>query len=385
MARARVVLVGGYGFGNLGDDALLVANVRILQRCFPADEIAVFCNKQPYLSRLIAGTRVISLDSLFPPSGDLLVYGGGTQFCSFPLTTNPFPRRLVRAILAPTSAARFLARRLFPLGSRFSKCAALGMGLGPFEGRKYQEGRARSALTQCQFVSLRDPVSCGIATAWGCANSLLGGDVCFIGELWGFAELPQKANMGGSAKVAVVVRSWPHTTEGAAFIDPLLAVCDELRRDGISVAFVSFCAGTDGGLIRLLRQRGQTVKVWTPGQSTVNQFVQTLSHCELVVTARYHGAVAAAMLGKPVICIEVEQKLRIAALTLHSERYLWRQPFVADQLRRLVCSAMRNRSQLADSMSAIVEQQRAAARRMVEEFVSFCGGGLIGCGKENRR
>ena len=125
-------------------------------------------------------------------------------------------------------------------------------------------------------------------------------------------ELRVNCNTKGEIrKVVVIPRDWPHTTLGDSYTDSLFQVVRELRNAGKKVEFIFFA--NDIEWTRRLKDKNERFIAWNPEKFTIFEFIKMLSDYDAFITARYHGAVFASILKKPVVCIEVEQKLRLVA------------------------------------------------------------------------
>jgi polysaccharide pyruvyl transferase WcaK-like protein len=371
-APTRIVVTGAYSVGNLGDVALLQRTVDLLLGIFPSDHVAIYCPELPYLRRLLPSVRFVDPRRTSVLRGDLLVYGGGTQFFSFPLTDATLLSQARRALRSPIAAYRHLLRRAF--GWKFRSTAALGIGIGPFVPGSPAEERARSTFRRMGFVAVRDPVSLDFCRNSGVPEALLGSDLCFAG---GFLPevSPGPAKRGGQPSIAAIVRSWPHSREGAAYVEPLLEAARGWTAEGSDVTFVSFCAQTDRPLIDRLRDAGHAVDVWDPERDPPVAFIERLRAYDALLTARYHGAIFAALLGKPCVCIEVEQKLSLAAAMLGLDAYAWRQPFTVDGLRATVSRLAAEQADASLRLGKVVARQRALAEAMLDAFTTFAAPG----------
>lgn len=368
MARTRVTVVGSYGIGNVGDVALLASAFRVLRQSFRAEDIAVVCPDLPYLRRAVPGATLLDPSGADVIRGDLVVYGGGTQFFAF--SKARLFQRVVRAATSPLSMGRRLLRKAARQRWRFERAACLGIGIGPFVAGAAEELRTRELFRTMGFVAVRDQESLRLCERWGVHHATLRSDLCFADQTLAGALSPRKETRKPGA-VAAVVRDWPHSAEGAAYIEPLLETADRLTRRGKPVTFFSFCPGDDEPLNRRLRRDGYEVVAWDPERDDIAAFVQQLAEYRIIVTARYHGAIFAALMGRACICVEVEQKLRLAAETLDVARYLWRQPFSSDALYELVNVLEAESSEASARVGAAVVQQRALAETMLSEFASF--------------
>ncbi|MCX7013465.1 MAG: polysaccharide pyruvyl transferase family protein, partial [Candidatus Sumerlaeota bacterium] len=172
-------------------------------------------------------------------------------------------------------------------------------------------------------------------------------------------------------RIAMVVRDWPHDEQGAAFAAPLMEGAGRLKAVGLESVFFAFSERTDRQWIERLRRTKHPLVVWNPEQETPAEFVEQLRGCDLAVSARYHGAVFAALLGKPVACIEVEPKLRLAAEALDCVDTLWKRPFAAAQFERIVMETMNRHAEASAAVFRAAQRQRALTEGMIERFIQF--------------
>jgi polysaccharide pyruvyl transferase WcaK-like protein len=368
--RTKVAVTGYYGSGNLGDVLLLGSVVRVLRTLFSPGDIALHCRDQPYLRVLFPGVRVVEPGSESGERGSLLVYGGGTQFFSFPLSRSTLLTRVMRALMSPGNACRGVARKVMSRTREFDATACLGIGIGPFVPGSQEERRTRQLLQACEFVAVRDAQSAAYCERWGIGHAVVGADLCFADTA--LADLlPSSRERGTPRSIAAIVRDWPHSREGAAYLEPLMQCTDRLRANGYAVTFYSFCGEDDDRLIRCLSERGHAVAVWRPERDAIDGFLREIAAHEIMVTARYHGAVLASLMRMPFICVEVEPKLRLAAETLGMAQYLWRQSFSPDALSALVERLSADYGNASACATEAAERQRVLAQRMLTEFTSF--------------
>jgi len=80
--RPAIVLIGWYGHKNLGDDILLsvIYNILIGQ----GYRVILWCNKKPYIRKLCKDAEFLKPTTKLDEFGCIAVYGGGTQFFSYP-------------------------------------------------------------------------------------------------------------------------------------------------------------------------------------------------------------------------------------------------------------------------------------------------------------
>ena len=369
---------GAYGLRNFGDDALMYAASEIVKRAF-ASEGSVFIGKDSaYIQEVVPGARVVAADSRAANDVDLVVYGGGTQFYSFPRTSQEgriraLPGRIARNLRRPDQLLRKVIHRM-SAGSRFvvsrPREAAIGIGLGPFVDNCRNMQRTKGLLLGMDYVSVRDIQSHELCKQWKCRNVSLGSDLCYLPGLWNVhASNPRMA--GGASnieRVGIIARDWPHTYEGDSYADPLLQVVDDLRSAGKEVDFISFSDGYDRKWAARLERRNEQSKAWDPERCSISGFTELLSGYDAFITARYHGAVFASILGKPVVCIEVEQKLRCVSELLRDGARVWAYPFVSSECIEQISSIEGNYPAAVECLAGVVKEQNALAEKTLSEF-----------------
>ena len=80
----KIILKGYYGFGNFGDDILMVTTYWLLKDIFPSDQIIV-CSENPgaqYIE-LLCEKSVPVVNSNSGLHADWIVHGGGGVFFDF--------------------------------------------------------------------------------------------------------------------------------------------------------------------------------------------------------------------------------------------------------------------------------------------------------------
>lgn len=334
-----ILVAGGYGLGNFGDDALMVALNEYLRSAVSEKQFAFYCDAAPYLKSLIGEAAVMDRRGRSSVTCDLLVYGGGTQFYSFPRTRARYlpslswqrvrrgadPRMLVEAV------ARRL-RRFDPMSAiRYRAAIGVGIGVGPFVAGSLEKRRADNALRAMSHCIVRDARSYAYAMdirgGEGCA---LGTDLCYTPA---FVERIARARRSGemTRRIGIIVRDWTHTEQGRAYYSPLLQASAELVKRGYGVDYFLFSEPAEQEWAKLLARETYSVRTWRPDEHTLGDFARAVGECDLVITARFHGAVFATLLGVPCICIEVEQKLEIAREQYQSLKR-WGYPFRAEDL-----------------------------------------------------
>ncbi|MCR4307702.1 MAG: polysaccharide pyruvyl transferase family protein [Candidatus Berkelbacteria bacterium] len=370
-----IAIEGGYGRGNFGDDALMVAVYQVATRVFETQSITFLCPDSGYIQRILPGVKVVSSDRENRPIADILLYGGGTQFYSFPLTSQRGIRFLFKVIarnaLKPVCLGQKVYRKMMEASSPSSnlRVAAIGIGLGPFIENCNHMWRIKKMFSRMDYVAVRDVYSYDLCKKWGYNNVSLRSDLCYLPGLWktGAPDTRMDNRIDEIKRVGIIIRDWPHTSEGDSYVGPLFQVVDELRSAGKDVEYISF-ADSDSEWIKRLNDRDEQHKTWNPEKLAIVGFLELLSGYDAFITARYHGAVFASILGKPVICIEVEQKLRLVSDLFGYGARLWTYPFSTSECLRHIYDIEGDYLRSVESMARVVQEQGALAEKIVDEL-----------------
>jgi polysaccharide pyruvyl transferase CsaB len=148
------VLCGYYGFGNLGDEALLASAIERLRKERCKNSISVVC-RSPKRIRKLYGVRAVRRENIFAVKKELrhakrLVLGGGS-------------------ILQDSTSYRSLkyyAHLMLYAAKKGDSVELLSNGLGPLL-RKRSRKLAAKALSVCRRASFRDSASAALAVSLG--------------------------------------------------------------------------------------------------------------------------------------------------------------------------------------------------------------------------
>ncbi|HVW66765.1 MAG TPA: polysaccharide pyruvyl transferase family protein [Candidatus Peribacteraceae bacterium] len=262
----RCLLIGNYGIGNFGDEALK----EYFLAAFPeVDWLVVSAHpKEGEFYRLPAGIR-----SLFSPwyrtlkalkQADAVVFGGGTLF-----TDIESPRAcfiwFVHAFCA------YIYRKPFLLAFQ---------GIGPFR-KSGSEKIARWVVRRAASLSVRDAVSAGRVEAWNTGIKI----VQSFDPIYSLIPVQKK---DGSQNVFILI---PRQNSSGVFLQQATAIL--ARHPTTAIRILTFEPGNPdeqeicGRLIDAF-----PVAVLKP-VITLQDLLDGLSDAAHVLTERYHGALAA--------------------------------------------------------------------------------------------
>jgi polysaccharide pyruvyl transferase WcaK-like protein len=291
---ATVTLVGAFGQGNPGDEALCAAFREQL-----LDHELIVVSGDPSDTARRHRVRAVPNGALSTArtalAGDALVIGGGTIFKSLHRSTGRRPGSLLRNTMALVAGAR----------SRGTKVAMIGVGADDLRGRQAQ-AIARWLVRHVDLLVLRDEESAAVLGAAGApAPFWIGAD-----PAWTLA--------GGLARVESFPGREPTITVALSH----LAGDGALARN-LAAALVPFTAshsirlqpwqvgagGRDLELAEAMRElMGPDVKVLDAPESFAAA-VASLVGDDLVVGLRFHALVAAGMAGTRFVAVAHEPKL----------------------------------------------------------------------------
>lgn len=336
----KIVVKGAYGESNFGDDLLMVTLENFFHGNFPAAELfflsgsgidTSYCDKLLDRSIYIGNNRQIQQIKNI----DILAFGGGTQFFSFGSTSllSKF-KKLLLLLRDYTAFIGVVKAKLNKTSIVARQEIAIGIGIGPFSDPA-KETSAKQTLSKLNCVSVRDAVSADFCKKWQIHNFIEGADICFSK----YVDLPQDfvqtQKHTSHKKIGVIVRDWVQDEKGAAYYNPLIDYAKKAAGQGVDFTFIIFAPDRDKKWLRKTTENNLNTLIWHPEKDTIKSFIYKLNSFDGFITARYHGAVFAALLNKPTICVEIEPKLKILTEQI-PEFPLWKNDFDPNKLNMLM-------------------------------------------------
>lgn len=314
---------GAYGEANFGDDLLMIVFENYFLKEFPNAILNFEGEKAKYPEQLLAKATYNK-----KISADWLIYGGGTQFFAF---EEDRERSVLEKIKIGLNNPKLILNKLkYKNRSTASKIAFLGFGLGPFSNNIKAIQFAKQQLSRADFIGVRDSISFNYCKEWG-IKGYIGSDVVFS-SYFDTINLDKSDEIEDRPKIGIIVRDWAYEESGASYIDKLKAFYAN-NKDKYDITFVIFSILKDKAWVKEIA--GNKVLLWDPNRYSIEEFLSRLNAFNLIISARYHGAIIGALLKKPVICVEIEPKLRILTEQV-KELELWEKPFNLDDLDILI-------------------------------------------------
>jgi polysaccharide pyruvyl transferase CsaB len=352
MSERHVLLLGAYGQHNLGDDALLEIFLRQLRHA-----PVVVNSASPQATAARFGVRAIATYGHGKESAQLraltdagaVVFGGGSLLKEIEGGVVARLRYLVR-ILGLIALCRLAGR----------PSAMLGVGMGPLQRPLYR-GLARLAANQADLICVRDNDSADLLRAIGVTRPVhVTADPVFL-----LAAPPAPAKR--TRRVVVI----PRYSLSAAERDQLAASCDHMIATyEVQVLLMPFQTGylaqyDDLAAARAIHQRmaqHQHARICTPGSP--REALALISGAELVLSARLHGLIFAALCGVPPIGIDYEVKMRSFLKEVGQPMASLSLPDLAGGgLPKLIDARWGQRDTAIQALTAHIQSLRVAARQ----------------------
>jgi len=291
---STVTLVGAFGQGNPGDEALCAAFCEAL-----ADHEVIVVTSDPADTARRHRVRAVPATALSTArtalSSDALVIGGGTIFKSLHASTGRRANALLRNTMALVAGGR--ARR--------TKVAMIGVGADDLRGRQAQ-AIARWLVRHSDLLVLRDEESAAaLAVAGAPAPFWIGADPAWL-LAGGMADLE---SFPGREPTIVVALS--HLAGDAAFVRNMASALAPLG-DHYSVHLQPWQVGAGGRDLELAEHLREHLSAGTKAldaPSSLRAAVASYIGVDLVVGLRFHALVAAGMAGTRFVAVAHEPKL----------------------------------------------------------------------------
>jgi polysaccharide pyruvyl transferase WcaK-like protein len=348
----------------------------ILKHAQP-QQIAVLCRPAPYLETLAHGATLVNRQTNYDITAKACIYGGGTQFYSF---RKAYTKRALAAFALrnPAYALRKLTGRVHQAINP-DHTAMLGIGFGPFEEETAGVQRLRSKLKQCDFIYVRDAWSYRFCQSHGLEHARLACDLAFTSPLRQQLDTARRDVRTRDDAVAFIVRDWPYGKAQENYLEQVQKAARELKQRGMEIDLVVF--SSDLSLDRgALADLGRLVQ-WDPETMTDVEFIAALSQYKVIVAARFHGAVFAYLLNRPVIGINIDPKIGLFFEQIEMPQFVWSSPYRLDHLLAMIDAIVdtwpaesvtdRRRAKLTDNADAMLSE--------FDGYLSDCLGGRGFC------
>ena len=362
MTGPKFLISGYYGFGNLGDEALLDVIVAGLRARHPQCDIDVLSAAPDATAARLPVVATPRADAAAVnraiERADVVISGGGGLLQNVTsLRSLLYYAGIVRAATRARKPTMIFAQSVGPLD--FWGRAVVRACCGGVSRATVRDERSRRLLAplvpKVTVERTADPV--------------------FLFEPAGEPlDLRSEGLDGDEPLVVVSVRRWQHSE---ATISLLAAVVDRLAEaHGARVAFLPLGGPPDADVSSAVIRRSKSTPVLLPDYP-LGQAAQVIARASLVVGMRLHALIIAARLGVPFTALPYDPK--VSAL-LEDLRYPLPPLFVpgdrstvaADVLRRIDDAWLRREELAAHLRTVVPEAERLAQRNfdVLDELVT---------------
>lgn len=274
----KLVMLGYFGFGNAGDEAILAAEVTALRAALGTDTSFVAVSGDPAETRATHGIEAVSRTDFRAliatlRGADALIAGGGS------LLQDVTSARPVAFYAGTMLIARALRKPVF----------VYAQGLGPIT-RAANRRLAAWALRAATYVSLRDESSIALATSLGVRTTTLVPDPV-LGTTFDAHAQP---------RLAIALRPWP-----GDWLPAVRTALTDLAKD-TELLFVPFHGGQDVDLAHSLANP-LGAEVVEPGD--YRKTLEAVANSQATLGMRLHALITAAAATRPFVALAYDPKV----------------------------------------------------------------------------
>jgi len=305
-AAPKLVLVGNFGAGNVGDELILAGFLEKIGKELPKSKVVVLAT-EPKLVRRFHG-----VDALPPiPTGlksflkmnwwrsfravkncDAVIFPGGGLFSD----EENWRANWIWGL--PILVARYFWRPVF----------LLGQSIGPFE-KKWTRKFVKFCLAKVEWIGVRDPASEKELKKLGTTSKKI--KLCRDSAFWLANRLlkVREIKTRGILKILISVRDFPKTE--SKFWDEFARALDTLvKQKHVRIFFTEF-GKNDRKVWEKVCQKSKNSAGWKILElsESAEEILRAVRKFDLVIGMRLHSLVAARIVGVPAIGLNYSRKV----------------------------------------------------------------------------
>ncbi len=334
MLRKRnvdILVKGSYGAKNFGDDALQYFLIEWFKK--NKFKVAFITKHAGYLKKIFPDVKLYSQEKAFNINSKVLILGGGTQFFAFKKITLKEKLAFYIKNLSLNKLLFTFQKRVLKKEINSQRIIGLGLGLGPFQENTKELEAASQDIKHLDEVFTRDRLSFEFSKVLN-EKTFQFTDICFLPEIIDFSKFQRKR--GKINKIGIIVRDWNFSEKGNQYYTKLQSESNYIKELGYLTTFILF--KPEAYWEEFLKSKNEKYIAWNPDTMQIHDFLNELSKFDLMISARFHGIIFAALLGIPSISIGIEQKLEIVAEFFPKSLKVWPYPFtksLVDKIQQL--------------------------------------------------
>lgn len=362
MNRQGILACGYFGFGNLGDEAVLGGLIHGVHQAgyaesFWAMSADVARTQREHTVQAVRRTDVRAVWQVMRRSR-VFVLGGGS---------------LLQDITSARSIVYYLGMHAL---ARQGGCriAWIGQGIGPLRRGWARRWTARAAR-QAEVIVVREEASAELLVKMRVPNVQVGADLSFLlpaaDPECGWRTLQQFGIVRDKPIVALAPRHWV-----PALLPLLRGLVRHLAEKWqAQTVLLPMHPHRDIELSREIAAGEPTATV-IDSHLSVQQAKNVLSCCQMVIGVRLHALMLAAAAGVPCLAISYDPKVRAFWEQVEPKDVLDIQAIDAHTLQQRVDTLWERRESLCERVVLFAEQQRKLAWRNIETLMALSGAGV---------
>lgn len=351
----KAAISGYYGFGNLGDDAILHAISGTFRQLPVPVQLTVLSNAPSNTTEQygLAAVPRFSPMALYRTlkDSDILISGGGS------LLQNKTSSRSLLYYLAVIRLAQLLKKPVVIYAN----------GIGPIVGKACRY-LVRRTISRCALVTLRDPQSLEEVRCLGVTqgNIHLTGDPAFTlkPNLEPRTMLRELGISDDAHVVGISVRSLP---DNGHFPDQFAKLCDRLSHElGKTIVFLVMQESGDEVISRQIMEKmtAPSYLAKTPGDP--GAMLSIIRDMDALVAMRLHTIIFAAQMQVPVVGCDYDPKVSAFLDMLELPSCGTPQELDANRAFRITADLLENRENVCRRLGTVVSGLTDLARKNSE-------------------
>lgn len=392
--QKRIAIAGYYGFGNIGDEAILVSMLSDLSKVCPNAEFVIL-SENPSKTTLNYGVKSVSWRDLegvisLIEQSDLLIVGGGGLYNSWlEYNSNQFLTQTNSLFSVFIFSLPFLASLLN------KPCVIYAVGASVVNGEEAKKHICMS-FKLASLSTVRDFGSKAILESFGCPADRIHvtADPAFRLPDPDPERVKQVLTTEGISSIrpliGVVLRNWHFLVEPAYWESEIASALSRfVSVYGGQLLFIPFQRstdtpfdlGNDASVISRVQRKlsPSVVSRVLEGFYSPTEISGILNHCDLVLGMRLHSAILAIRNAVPFIALSYEPKvynvLAMAGLAEYVIDLVW---VSSDRVLNAITSVYREKEHIRSRLQTIRQEMAKKAFENVHLVAEFLASDKLG-------
>nr|WP_312577201.1 polysaccharide pyruvyl transferase CsaB [Sedimentibacter sp.] len=286
----NILLAGYYGFGNLGDEAILEMVLKQLLEITDRDKLTVLSGNKEETSKkydvcTIDRNNVLSIIKRLMTS-DALVFGGGS------LLQDVTSKRSIYYYLLLIRLAKIMK----------NKVIMLSQGIGPILNDRSRRITANT-LNKVDYITVRDKQSKEFLESIGVQGNLISLSADPVINFR--AEDNPVERRGEKKKVCFSLRNWKCSDVSGK----ISFVTEKLIENNIECHFIPFYYNEDLELVNEIKENIGEEAIYYRERLSTNEAYDIIKNMNLLVGVRLHSLIFAASAGVPFVAVSYDHKV----------------------------------------------------------------------------